>query len=146
MVRGSCLCGGVRFQVNGPVAELQNCHCSQCRKAYGSAFGTVAIVDARHFAYLEGTPLIASSKQSERVTRYFCSKCGSPLPIEEAWDPLVGIPAGVLDDDPRKRPSAHIFVASKAPWWEITDGAPQYREWPPGQNMNERFSEIGGKT
>jgi hypothetical protein len=145
MIRGSCLCGSVRFRVDGPVAALQSCHCSQCRKAYGSAFGTIAIVEARHFAYEQGASGIASYEQSERVTRTFCSRCGSRLPIAEPWDPLVGIPAGLLDDDPGVRPSAHIFVGSKAPWWEITDGAPQHAEWPPGDDMNERHREITGE-
>ena len=142
MIRGSCLCGGVRFEVRGPVQAMGNCHCSQCRKAYGSAFGTIAVVAATDFAYTAGEELIASWKQSERVTRTFCRHCGSRLPIAEPWDPLVGIPAGLLDDDPGVRPGSHIFVASKAPWWEITDAAPQHSEWEPGVDFNERFKQI----
>ena len=142
MIYGNCLCGEVRFQVDGPVRELSHCHCSQCRKAYGSAFGTITIVEARHFSYLAGNEFIASFKQSERVTRYFCRKCGSRLPIAESWDPLVGIPAGLLEGDLGKIPSAHIFVGSKASWWEITDSAPQHREWKSGEDFNERFAEI----
>ena len=142
MIRGSCACGGVRFRVDGPVLELANCHCSQCRKAYGAAFGTIAVVEARHFAYEQGEPLIRSFRHTERVRRPFCARCGSRLPIVEPWDPLVGIPAGLLDDDPGARPSAHIFVASKAPWWEITDALPRYDAYPPGQDMNARQREL----
>ena len=142
MIHGSCLCRKVRFRVDGPVRALSHCHCSQCRKAYGSAFGTIAVVEARHFSYLAGADFIASYRQSERMTRYFCRNCGSKLPIAESWDPLVGIPAGLLEGDLGQTPSTHIFVGSKAPWWEITDSAPQYSEWKPGEDFNERFGEI----
>jgi hypothetical protein len=145
MIRGSCLCGGVQFEVRGPVTELSNCHCSRCRKAYGSAFGAIAVVAREHFVYVAGEELIVAFQSSDRVNRYFCRRCGSPLPIREDWDPLVGIPAGLLDDDPGCKPTSHIFVGSKAPWWDITDSAPQYEEWSPGQDMNERFAELIGK-
>jgi hypothetical protein len=144
MLTGACLCGAVRFQVAGPVLQLHNCHCSECRKAYGAAFGTVAVVEAKHFAYLSGADLIGAYKQSERVTRYWCKQCGSRLPIAEPWDPLVGIPAGLLEGDPGRRPDFHIFVGSKAPWWTITDKAPQYEAWKPGEDLNERAEDLKG--
>jgi hypothetical protein len=107
---------------------MGNCHCSQCRKAYGSAFGTVAVVSTTAFRYTKGQDLIVAFKMSARVTRYHCRICGSPLPLCEPWDPLVGIPAGLLDDDPKCKPSSHVFVGSKATWWDITDQQPQYEE------------------
>jgi hypothetical protein len=143
MIRGSCLCAQVRFRIDGPVRELSHCHCSQCRKAYGSAFGTIASVESNHFSYVAGAELIASYRQSKRVTRYFCRNCGSRLPIAEPWDPLVGVPAGLLEGDIGGVPSAHLFVASKASWWEIAgSSAPQYDEWKPGEDFNERFAEL----
>jgi hypothetical protein len=145
MIRGSCLCEQVRFEVNGPIQALSHCHCSQCRKAYGAAFGTIAIVEAKYFSYLAGTELISSYRQSERVTRYFCKNCGSRLPIAEPWDPLVGIPAGLLEGELGEVQSAHIFVGSKAPWWDITDSAPQHGEWKSGEDFNERFTNIKGQ-
>jgi len=146
MLRGSCLCGGVRFEVHGAVREIGNCHCSQCRKAYGSAFGTVAVVSKADFSYTLGQELIAAFKATARVTRYHCRKCGSPLPMCEEWDSLVGIPAGLLDDDPKCKPSSHIFTASKALWWDITDRQPQFEAWPPDQDMNERARLLKGST
>jgi hypothetical protein len=145
MLRGSCLCGGVRFEVRGAVHEMGNCHCAQFRKAYGSAFGTIAVVSRDDFAYTSGRELIASFKATERVTRYHCRNCGSPLPICEDWDTLVGIPAGLLDDDPGCKPSSHIFVGSKAPWWDIADEQPQFEAWPPAQDMNERAKKLRGE-
>jgi hypothetical protein len=144
MISGGCLCGEVRFEVTGAVVELANCHCSQCRKAYGAAFGTVAVVERKHFAYVRGEERVRRFQQTPRVNRYFCGDCGSPLPMVEDWDPLVGIPAGVLDDDPGVRISSHIFVDSKAAWWTITDALPQHAEYPPGEDMNERAAVLKG--
>lgn len=146
MLRGSCLCGGVVFEIHGNVLEIGHCHCSQCRKAYGSAFGTIAVVSRNEFSYVSGTELIASFKATERVTRYHCKNCGSPLPLVEEWDHLVGIPAGLLDNDPQVRPSSHIFVESKAPWWEIQDDLPQHATWPPNQDMNDRARSLKRET
>jgi hypothetical protein len=142
VVRGSCLCGGVRFEVRGAIRQMGNCHCSQCRKAYGAAFGTVAVVSREDFLYVTGQNLIASYKSTERVTRYHCRRCGSPLPICEDWDSLVGIPAGLFDDDPNIEPASHIFVGSKAAWWHISDSLPQYEAWPPGEDLNDRAKEL----
>ena len=146
MLRGSCLCGSVRFEINGQVKEMSNCHCSQCRKAYGSAFGTIAVVAKDDFSYTTGQEFIASFNATERVTRYHCRNCGSPLPIREDWDRLVGVPAGLLDDDPGTKPSSHIFVGSKAPWWVITDALMQHESWPPGEDMNERAKILKDRT
>ncbi len=141
-MRGSCLCQAVTFEVNGPVQSLQACHCTRCRKFYGSAFGPIAIVAAIDFAYTAGEDSIESFASSERVNRYFCRTCGSPLPIREDWDPLVGIPLGLLDDDPGQEISSHIFVGSKAPWYEITEDVPTHAEWPPNEDMEERFRTL----
>jgi hypothetical protein len=142
MIKGTCLCRKVEFVIEGPVIGMSNCHCTECRKAYGSAFGTVAVCKKHDFKYIKGQNLIVSYKQTKRVTRYFCSSCGSPLPTVEDWDPLVGIPAGLLDDNPGITPSEHIFVAYKAPWWEITDNKPQYQEWSPESNPKNRKDII----
>jgi hypothetical protein len=134
MIRGSCLCRKVTFAVDGPISELTICHCTECRKANGSAFNAVAICKKKDFKYLSGEDLISFYKQTARVTRYFCDNCGSPLPIKEDWDWLVGIPAGLLDDDPKAKISEQIFVQHKAPWWEITDDIAQYDEWSPNSD------------
>jgi hypothetical protein len=141
-IRGSCLCGNIRFEIRGEILELGNCHCSQCRKAYGAAFGTVAVVKRDDFAYRAGQEKIRAFAQSERVNRYFCLDCGSPLPMVEDWDPLVGVPAGLLDDDPQIRISSHIFVGSKPAWSEIVDSLPQHEEWPPGEDGNVRAAGL----
>ena len=132
MIKGGCLCGKIQFVVDGPILGMVNCHCSDCRKAYGSAFGTEALCEKDDFRYVKGEALISSYKQSERITREFCGVCESPLPLRQDWYPQIGIPGGLLDDDPQVIPSQHIFVGDKAPWWEITDDKPQHEAYPPG--------------
>jgi hypothetical protein len=114
---------------------MSNCHCGRCRKAYGSAFGTIAVVAAEDFTYTSGEELIVSFPGG-RVPRPFCRHCGSRLPLAVEGDPLVGIPAGLLDDDPGCRPTVDIFTTSKAPWWEIPEGTRQHAAWPPEWSPN----------
>jgi hypothetical protein len=147
MITGSCLCRQVQFAIiDDGILGMGNCHCTECRKAYGSAFGTVLVCRKEHFEFTRGQQLISSYKQTERVTRYFCGTCGSPLPMVEEWDALVGVPAGLLDADPGVAPSEHIFVAYKAPWWHITDEIPQYKEWSPDSDPSGRDDVTLPKT
>ena len=127
MIRGSCLCGAVRYEIRGRLGRMSHCHCSMCRKAHGAAFGTYAQVARRDFALLAGAESIRSYRSSPKVTRTFCATCGSTLQWSTDDRPdHVDVAMGTLDDDPGIRPAVHIFVASKAPWYEIADGLPQH--------------------
>ena len=129
MIRGSCLCKGVRFEIHGKLRYASHCHCSMCRKAHGAAFGTYGIGRMADFRLLAGEALIARYASSPGVTRSFCRQCGATLQYMSDKSPdNLEIALGVLDDDPGVRPTHHIFVASKAPWFEIADGLPQYAE------------------
>lgn len=131
MIRGSCLCGSVRYEVRGPFGRVTHCHCSQCRKAHGAAFGTYARVRWADFIVTAGEGEIASYRSSPDVRRTFCRQCGATLQfIHEARVDSFSLALGTLDDDPGVRAVAHIFVGSKAPWFEITDGLPQHDEYP----------------
>lgn len=126
MIRGSCLCGAVRYEVRGPLGVTSHCHCSMCRKAHGAAFGTYARVRRADFVLLAGADAIASYRSSPHVVRTFCRTCGATLQfLNDERPENFGLALGTLDDDPGVRPSMHIFAASKAPWFEITDGLPQ---------------------
>jgi hypothetical protein len=138
MVRGSCLCGGILFEAE-EVPLLTHCHCSKCRKSRGSAFSTTASVRAEHYRLLRGAELIATYHDpSGGYSPSFCRVCGSSAPFAVEERGLVLIPAGLLDDDPGVRPALHMFVGSKAPWWEITDDAPRFEEWVPGYGPDDR--------
>ena len=126
--QGSCLCGGVRYEVDeGGFGRVVNCHCSMCRKATGAAFRTRASVKPAAFRWLAGEALVSRYQSSPGETRTFCRVCGATLATFLA-DKEIGLPLGTLDDDPLVRPSAHVFVDSKAAWFEITDGLPRFSQ------------------
>lgn len=134
MLKGSCLCGAVRYEVRGPVSHVTHCHCAMCRKAHGAAFGSYGRVERKDFAVLSGAADIASYRSSAQVQRTFCKRCGSTLQfISDKRPDTLSIALGTLDDDPGVRSSSHIFVASKAPWYRIADDLPQHPERPPSR-------------
>jgi hypothetical protein len=130
MLRGSCLCKGIRYEVNGELFDALNCHRSMCRKAQGAAFRSRARVRAADFRLLCGEDLLTFFNSSTGNYRGFCRICGSPM-LTKFDDPsILSLPLGALDDDPGIRPQKHVFVASRAPWFAITDDLPQYAELP----------------
>lgn len=134
MIRGSCLCKRVRFEIRGKLGRSSHCHCSMCRKAHGAAFGSYAAVKVEDLKMLSGEELILRYRSSPGVERTFCARCGSTLQfISDKLPGIIDVALGTLDEDPGIRVPHHIFVASRAPWFEITDGLPQYAEGAPKQ-------------
>jgi hypothetical protein len=132
MLKGSCLCGSVRYEINGPLDGARNFHCSLCRKAHGAAFRSRASVRSQDFRWGAGENLITWYDTSPVTHRGFCSRCGSPLLSRfDAKPEVYGLPLGCLDKDPGVKPAMHIFVGSKAAWFEITDSLPRHEEAPP---------------
>ena len=141
-IHGSCLCGGVKFEIAGPLLRPLNCHCTYCRKQQGAAFRSRARVRRSDFKWLQGEELLTYYEATPGYRRGFCRVCGSPIVnYAEPHSSLAranpaaleefGISLAVLDDDPGVRPENHCFVGSKAPWFEITDDLPQYQGYPP---------------
>ena len=127
MIRGSCLCKRVRFEIQGQLGGTSHCHCTMCRKVTGAAFGTYAEVKNENLKIVSGAELILRYRSSPGVERTFCSRCGSTLQFVSEKNPgKVEIALGTLDDDPGIQVLRHIFVAYKAPWFEITDDLPQF--------------------
>lgn len=131
MIRGSCLCGGVQFEIARAVGPFELCHCRRCRKVSGSAFLAGLGVMRDDFRMLTGRELIACYEAPiihapPPYLAFFCRRCGSPTPDPEPSGEWLEIPAGLLDDDPGIRPDKHIFIEHRAPWHEVTDGLPQY--------------------
>jgi len=129
MTRGSCLCGEIQFEAD-EIEGLGNCHCSMCRKSHGAAFATYAEVATSGLRFLKGADRLTRYQSSPPITRSFCPTCGANLlfAFEGAPD-RIWVAAGCFDDDPGVRPRKHIFVASKAPWYEISDSLPQHAEY-----------------
>ena len=131
MITGNCLCGTVAWQLDGTIDLINYCHCTMCRKVHGAPFGAFAHAHANGFRWLRGESSVTRFESSPNVFRCFCPKCGSSVPVIE--DDEVCIPAGSINGDPDVRPSIHIFVGSKAPWYEIADTLPQHDGFPPAE-------------
>ena len=128
-MKGSCLCGGIHYEIAGDIVGINYCHCRQCRKASGTAFATNAAVATSDFHLSRGRERLAAIESSPGKKRYFCSGCGSPI-YSQFDDRLetVYVRIGTIDDDSALSPDVHIHVASKAPWYEIRDDLPQLEE------------------
>ncbi len=135
MYRGSCLCKAVQFEIHGPIRDIIYCHCSQCRKAQGSAFATNGNVAANQFKIVSGADQLTGYANSETQTKYFCRHCGSPIVSKNTQHPdQVRVRLGTIDSDITERPEAHIFVDSRANWDSIHDDIPQYEEYEPNRD------------
>ena len=136
MIRGSCLCGAVRFEID-KVRALTHCHCANCRKLTGAAFATYAHVDADKFRFAAGEDMTVRYESAPGSFRHRCTVCGCLTSGKAKYLQTISVPAGLLDDDPQARPRLHVFTSSWAPWWSIADDLPQYDKWVPGYEPKE---------
>jgi len=124
---GTCLCGTVQYEVADEFLYAANCHCSNCRRATGSAFKPFAGIERDKVAITKGKDsLMIFGDENGSDTR--CKRCGSFLYSLVRDGAFIHIAMGTLVDDPTIRPTKHIFVGSKAAWFAITDDLPQYEE------------------
>lgn len=121
-MRGSCLCGGVRFEVTDAPETLRHCHCESCKKLSGGTGTLNARVPSKAIRIVEGEDLLRTFKPVEGTAKTFCLACGSNL-FGGGWpdSPTASVRASALDDTFEARPSAHIFVRSVAPWETLPD-------------------------
>lgn len=126
---GRCLCGRITYEVDGPIEAIEYCHCSRCRRASGSAFSANGSIRKSRFRLLTGAQDVGEFESPAGKFRAFCVHCGSPLysRLDRLPDRLR-LRLGTMDDDPGGRARAHIFVGSKASWFDITDEIPQHEE------------------
>jgi hypothetical protein len=101
-----------------------------CRRFHGAAFATYADVDATKFDWLKGKLLLKTYETAPGAHWTFCSVCGSSLGALNG-EKLDSIALGTFDSDPGVRPAYHMFVGSKAVWYDIVDDLPQFQERPP---------------
>ena len=129
-IKGSCLCGDVRYEISGSFVGAGHCHCLMCRKSHGAAFATWAFVNPDEFRWTSGIESVEGYESSPGHKRCFCKRCGSSLVATSAGK-VTEVALGTVDGNPGVRPAEHVFVGSKAPWHSITDDLPQFEEWPP---------------
>jgi hypothetical protein len=128
VLSGKCRCGAVRYEVADEFLYAANCHCSECRAATGSAFKPFAGIEREKVTIVEGLDAVAVFGEPDlNDTR--CGACGCFLFSVVRDGAYVHVAMGSLVDAPSIRPSEHIFVGSKAPWFEITDDLPQSQEY-----------------
>jgi hypothetical protein len=129
VIAGACECGTVRYTVVDAFLYAMNCHCSRCRAGTGAAFKPFAGIEREKLEVTHGGDrLLIFGGDDENHTR--CSVCGSLLFSVVRDGAYVHVAMGSLVDAPQIRPSGHIFVGSKAPWFDITDDLPRFENYP----------------
>jgi hypothetical protein len=121
---GRCLCGAVRYRVQGPLRDIMLCHCSQCRRVSGylGAYSSAS----RSAVEVEGADALRWHATSARGRRAFCGICGSSLFYEPAGEERLAIVAGSLDQPSGLRLMGHEYVADKADYVRIDDDLPAF--------------------
>ncbi|MDA8792130.1 GFA family protein [Bacteriovoracaceae bacterium] len=131
MINGSCLCGEVKFKIRLPFIGINNCYCSRCRKASGSAFGTFLHTTTDLFELISGEESINNYKPKDGDKRPFCLKCGCRVPSVIKEENHVIVPAGCLDDDMDSYPLASIYTDSKTSWSNLDESIPCFPQGAP---------------
>lgn len=128
-ILGGCLCGAVKYKLEGELFDARSCHCSTCRKAFSAQASAYALVDPAAFSWLCGEHLLTHYESGNATGLQFCSRCGSTLSGTYQGE-IHGLTLGCVDGDPGVTLGRHIFVGSKATWEELPSGVPQYDTWP----------------
>ena len=127
MLKGSCLCQGMRFEITGTHSKVRICHCSLCRKTSGTGSSAAIVVAYDQLTWLAGQELVTSGPKHS-----FCRVCGAHAPDSNPRKTVYVVPVGVLDGNPNLLVAQHIYVGSKAHWDAIgEDGAPRFDEGSP---------------
>ena len=133
MYEGSCLCGLIKYVIEGEIGNGYYCHCNRCRKASGSAFASNAVISPGDFKIISGEELLKTYfNEDTGLMRKFCSNCGSPIISYRPKTDVMAVRLGTIDSPSPKGPVAHIFVGSKAEWVSIADNLPCFNERPEG--------------
>lgn len=138
-VEGSCLCGAVAFSSTEVPRRVLNCYCSLCRRSRAAAFSSTLLVPRETFRWDRGETQLRSFTMPapRRYGTDFCGTCGSPVPNAAAASEAALLPAGTIDSPLPPLPAVHLYVGSKATWYEITDSWPRFAELPPPERLTE---------
>jgi len=128
VARGSCLCGTVKYEIDGLFEVMSHCQCSMCRKHHGAAFATFVTVPLSGFRWVAGENALSTYQSSAYGKRTFCSNCGSIMPVVEPDTGIAFCPAGNLDGELGIQPGGHRFVGSKGTRHSIAELLPQHEE------------------
>jgi hypothetical protein len=127
MIKGSCLCGRVKYEYSGVIEEVAVCHCNQCKLAQGTAFATNAPLDSSKFNWLKGEGGLTSYFSSPNKKRVFCSSCGSPMYSQRTDLPeKIRLRLGTITEGEIPTPSYQIYCKSTSQWFVLDDQKPKY--------------------
>jgi hypothetical protein len=127
LIKGHCECGSVTYEVDAEINDYSHCHCSQCRRMHGAAFASFGGVPKKNFKYLSGQDDLTRYASSSDHERIFCKVCGSNIMVVLGGDAdNVYLSMGAVDGNPKLPPAYHIYVGSKAEWFDPDDKAPRY--------------------
>jgi hypothetical protein len=140
-VSGSCLCGAVAFAAATIPTRVVNCYCSLCRRSRAAAFSSTLLVGREAFRWDRGEARIRSYAMPtpRKYGTDFCAECGSPVPNAAGGAAMVMLPTGAIDSPLPSLPAVHLYVGSKASWYDIADAWPQFEELPPPERLTEFF-------
>lgn len=130
---GGCQCGATRYKATGPAKQVLACHCTDCQRQSGSAFGLVMVIDEADFQLTKGEvkTFVSIADAGREKTGAFCPECGSRIYHVIAWRPgMLSIRAGTLDDTSWLEPKVHLWTSRKQPWVVIPDGVETYETQP----------------
>ena len=130
MHKGSCSCGNIKYEYSGVIDEVSMCHCKDCQKAQGTAFVAISPIESKLFTFVKGEQFIKSFRCNNNKTRSFCCECGSPIYSARDDKPDdLRLRLGTLDTPVKANSKYHVFVSSKADWYEITDNLVQHEKF-----------------
>ena len=130
MLRGRCGCKAVAYEVSDEFVLAFNCHCSNCRATTGSAFLPWGEIEREKLRVTKGAGSLVVIGDPDAPHEVRCGACLSLLYWSARDGAAVRVPHGSLVDEPALKPTAHMFVGSKAPWHQILDDLPQHDEYP----------------
>ena len=141
MLDGQCLCGSVRFQLEGKLPGLYQCHCSLCRKLSGSASDTAMFLNKAQFKWLSGETLITSYRTPKDYRSDFCQTCGNTVPHLMNNQQQYWVPAGLLENTDNTCVKAQLYVDSKADWDTLSDAGEKFADMPDMATLNKLLQE-----
>lgn len=127
-IEGGCLCGAVRYRVQGAPSNTMICHCQTCRRVAGAPTVAWVTFDADKFEFARGEP--GSFRSSPPVHRTFCTACGTPLTYQHDDSPqTIDVATCTLDDPEAFPPTHHSWLSHDLKWIRFGDGLPTFQQW-----------------
>jgi hypothetical protein len=129
MIKGSCLCGEVKYELTGSINEVAVCHCTQCKRAQGTPFATNAPVELAKCKFSNNSDSIKAYFSSPNKKRVFCDNCGTPLYSQRIDKPeTIRLRLGTVTDGHIPKPSYEIYCESKSDWFNENTNRPKYEK------------------